>query len=373
MSILPLLALLSASPVAAGVQETAPTQIARAFFEAAAEKNETRFAGLCLEEMERTDLVLIQTMYGLLTEAPFQVDYPADTLANGSRALAVFQVRSSIDAGNATPPSWLWIEQAEGGDWKVARIEQDKRYSREWLYETPKVGLAASPAAAAQTIFDAMQAGDRLAAERASSDCAWEGTSDGLAALYQTTRDVGLRFRLAEPRVEGSRAVIPFGLDYGGTVKTDTLLMVEKRGEGWIATGFDTDQELANAYLAGKVAGTRTPASPFDCVEGLAAAINGRQPVRLRNLCTAQFRASHPGISGYLSLAARGGQVVLPRGGLETAGSRGVARMQVQLGGSGSTRNILWLIEKRPEGWRMIGETEVPDRASAFLAPAEPR
>lgn len=373
MSVLPLLTLLAASTVAHAGEEPAPAQTARAFFEAAANQNELAFAELCSPSMARTDLMLVQTLYGLLTEAPFEIDYPEPALLNGDRALAIFQMRSSIDAGNQTPPSWLWIEQDSGERWRVARIEQDLRYSREWLFETPKPGLATSPEAAAKTLFEAMEAGDRGAAERAASNLAWAGTADGLAALYQTTQDVGLRFRVAEPRVRDSRAVIPFGLDYGGEVKTDTLLFVERSGDGWIAAGFDTDGALAEQFLTGKVAGTRTHASPFDCVEGLVAAINNGQPVRLRNLCTPGFRSSHPGISGYLNLVARGGRVELPRGGLEIAGPRGVARMQVHMGGKGSTRNILWLIEDRPAGWRLIGETEVPDRASAFLEPATPR
>ena len=370
--ILPLLSTLVLAP-APPTGSDAIKEAANAFFVAAESQDDEAFVRTFAKHVSAADQALLMSMYEVLGAAPFKIDYPAPAIVNGHRALATFQVSSALDLGNPTPPSWLWLEEDDTDRWVIARLDRDHRYSREWLYETPKSGLAPDAHAAAKNLFDAMQAGARRKAERACSDVAWGDATNGLAVLYQTTQDVGLRFRTQEPTEVGDRAVIAFGLDYGGEVRTDTFLMVERRGKGWIATGFDTSESHTQAFLRFEVDATRTPTSPYKCVEGLIASINGCRPVRLRKLSTSTFQSEPQVISGYANLVARGGSVSLPRGGLELNGTRGVARIQVHHGRSASSKNTLWLLELRPEGWRLVGETEVPDRADNFLVAVEPR
>ncbi|MGK0218933.1 MAG: hypothetical protein ACI9HE_002430, partial [Planctomycetota bacterium] len=42
--------------------------------------------------------------------------------------------------------------------------------------------------------------------------------------------------------------------------------------------------------------------------------------------------------------------------------------------GNANAENVVWLLERTPAGWRLVEETEIPDRAEAFLvSPAVPR
>lgn len=350
---------------------------ASAFFEAARTQDAEAFKAHCSQESKRSERVLLDTFFEVLGSAPFEVSFPEAPLVNAGRALACFQVSSPLDSGAAAPACWLWLEQQAPVGWVVLRLDGDQRYSREWLYETPKPGLCTGPHAASLTLFDALHAGDLGAAERACSDLAWAGTVGGLITLYQATQDMGLRFGVQTAEIQGTRALVPFGLDNGprdgSEFKADSLLLLELRGTGWIATGFDRDAEHGQAFLRGEVAAIEDPASPFLCAERLAASINSDRPVRLRRLCSTAFRESEQGLLRYERLAESGGSVELPRTGMEIRGQRCIVRVQLRAVGTAKAENTLWLLERTPQGWRLVGETDVAGRAEAFLvSPAAP-
>ena len=377
MRLLALIPLILVQPAPSSDLETIGER-ATAFFEAArAHDSEAFDAGRC-KDSRRSDRVLLETFYEVLGSGPFEVSYPEPPLVNGQRALAAFQVSSSLDTGAAAPESWLWLEQQATSGWTILRLDSDQRYSREWLFETHKPGLASDPAAAGLALFDAMHTGNPTAAERACSDLAWAGTDGGLQTLYEATQDMGLRFGVHAPEVQGTRALVPFGLDYGSSdgvdFKADSLLLLELRGSGWIATGFNRDTDRAQLFLRGEVAAIEDPASPFLCAERLMDAINRDQPMRIRHLSGGDFRHSAQGLLRYERLAESGGSVELPRTGMELSGERCSVRVQLRAAGNAKAENRLWLLERTHAGWRLVGETERPDRANAFLSsPAEPR
>lgn len=360
----------------------AVTESTAAFFEAARTQDAEAFDGQRTQDARRSDRVLLDTFYDVLGSGSFEVSYPESPLVNGARAIAAFKVSSSLDSGAAAPTSWLWLEQQAPNGWAVQRLDSDQRYSREWLYETGKDGLAADPAAASVALFEAMHAGDALAAERACSDLAWAGTDDGLETLYQAAQDMGLRFGVQPAEVQDARALIPFGLDFGldvaldvgGELKADSVLLLEQHGSGWIATGFGRDTEHAQDFLQGHVAAIEDPASPFLCAERLVAAINAARSVRMRHLCGTAFREGGLGLARYERLVESGGSIELPRTGMEVSGERCSVRVQLRAAGNANAENVVWLLERTPAGWRLVEETEIPDRAEAFLvSPAVPR
>ena len=366
MSVLPILPLLLIAPVSTG-DEAAVEQATQSFFATAAKQQDEAFLAACVSDLSRSELVLLNTFYEVLGLAPFEVLYPEAPYVNQGRALAAFQVKSPLDT-SAPSTSWLWFEQSEAGAWLVRRLDPDGDYSREWLFEEGKPGVAAEPAAAANLLLQAMQQGDRRQAERASSYMAWSGTGDGFAALHQTARDVGLRFRSEPAEVREDRAIVPFGLDFPGSPPVDSLMLLERREGGWLATGLERERQQAEAFLRGEVSAIEDPTSPFLCVERILAAIQEDRPVRLRRLASPAFRDAQPGIGRYMELASRGGSVSLPRGGLEVANERAVARVQVRANGERTSTNVLWLLARIPDGWRLVEETEIPDRAESYLA-----
>lgn len=373
MRLLALLPLVLVQPIPSSDLE-AVSRSTSAFFEAARTQDAEAFAAQCSAAPKRSEHVLLDTFYDVLGSATFEVVFPEPPLVNGARALACFQVSSSRDSGAGAAASWLWLEKQAPAGWVAQRLDSNQRYSREWLYETHKPGLCVDPSAASQALFDAMHAGDRDASERACADLAWAGTNDGLITLYQATQDMGLRFRMQPPEIEDTRALVPFGLDDGSEFKADSLLLLELRGSGWIATGFDRDADHGQAFLRGEVAAIEDPSSPFLCAERLVTAINEDRPVRMRRLCGTAFREDGLGLVRYERLADSGGSVQLPRTGMELSGERCSVRVQLRSAGNAKAENTLWLLEHTPAGWRLVGETDVPGRAEAFLmSPAEPR
>ncbi len=312
------------------------------------------------------DIVELGTLFELLSEMPFKMKVLDKELRNQNRAVVCVSLKSHLDVEGAR--FWFWLQAQEGSDLKLFGVHSDRRYSREWLFQTPKLGSAKSPLDAANTLFGAMQNGDERAAESHASDLAWRADGGDLENLFQTARTTGLGFVVERPKQNGERALVSFGLHLDGNQAGAATLYLEKRGPGWIATGFGDDTEHARKFLAGKAAGTVWPKSPFDAYQLFFQALDKEQVIRMQSLSAPSYwgkenGAAHWKALGKLRLKAE----AAPNSVIAKAG-RASARIDF-IGKNGKAERseyCLWL--STPSGWRVVDATSDVAEAEIFVS-----
>ncbi|HPF12890.1 MAG: hypothetical protein H6827_06915 [Planctomycetes bacterium] len=357
---------LSFLPQVAADSEPLPPCV-QAFFDGAQQKQADALTGLLAPGGQVGEL---ETLYQLLLEVPFRYECIEQGLQNQDRALVCMKVRSQLDQEGSA--FWFWLVGSDQNA-KLFGVVGDDRYSREWLYETPKEGLSSSPEAAAKSLFLAMQEGNAKAAERAASDLAWRKQGGDLESLFQTARTSGLGFVTEQPVVRGARSVVGFGFEFNGQRQGTAHLYVEKRGSGWIATGFDDSAEHAEAFLRGDKAGTVWPKSPFEAYEGFVAALSARQTVRLAALSQPGYAGSEAFGEAWLPQTLQRLKPVPVSSSVRFQEGRGVGRIDYAPKGGKPTRSVYCLLAATPEGWRVVGHAASEAEVESHLSGQPPK
>ena len=332
------------------------------FFAAARDRKHESLPALLDPDCQPGEL---STLFQLLTEKPFKTKLIASELKNGERAIACVSIQSHLDPEGAE--FWFWLRTENGGALRIYGVHSERRYSREWLFQTPKQGLGETPLSAANTLFDAMQNGQELLAESYASDLAWRKAGGDLENLFQTARTTGMGFVAEKPTQRKNRALIHFGLELDGKRAAQATLFLEKRGAGWLATGLGDDPQHAQDFLGGKAAATIWPKSPFDATQGFFEAFEVGQTVRLAALSESGYWQDSGGQSHWRRLAKLRQKPQNERDSVSVEADRAIARIDFVGQSSRIERSEYCLWRETSVGWRMVGTTVDESEAQAFL------
>ena len=335
------------------------------FIDGARARDADRLVAVLTPAAEITEL---HTLFELLGQAPFEFTERPVPFPNGPRALACVSVLSHGD--NQLSEFWFWLE-GEGAGQRIHSVLGDARYSRDWLYQTPKRGLAATPLEAATTLFHAMSNGDERLAERCASDVAWRADAGDLRSLFVTAHTTGLGFVTEPPVVRKDRAAITFGFEIKGQRQGEATLYLERRGRGWIATGFSNDENHTAVFLSGQVAGTVWPKSPFDAYQLFGQALQKKHWISMGSVCTLEYWDEALGRRDWMAFDRARKPFALDNKSVRIDGQRAVGTLEM-VNPKGKQREPVyaWLADT-PAGWRIIGHSQDLDATEQYLSAVE--
>ena len=314
------------------------------------------------------DISELHTLFELLGQAPFEFTERPVPFANGPRELACVSVLSHGD--NQLSEFWFWLE-GQGSAQRIHSVNGDARYSRDWLYQTPKRGLAPTPLKAATTLFGAMSTGDERLAERSASDIAWRDSAGDMHSLFVTAHTTGLGFVTEEPETHGDRSAITFGFEIKGERQGEATLYVERRGRGWIATGFGGDADHTAKFLKGETAATIWPKSPFDAYQEFGLALLANRWIRMGALSAPEYWIDDLGRRDWKAFNRDRKRFVLDPKSVRVEGERAIGTIEQRTAKSRESERIYAWLRSTPEGWRIIGHSQDLEESENYLNAVE--
>jgi len=340
--------------------ETVLPPVVERFMESARSRKVDSLVPLLAPDAEITEL---HTLFELLGQAPFELEAQAAPWPNGDRALARMWVTSHLDKQRSE--FWFWLK-GKGEQQRLYQVHGDPRWSRDWLYEKPKEGTAPTPKLAAENLFQAMRSGAEEQAESLTADLAWRPNGGDLHSLFITAHTTGLGFVVETPRTIEDRSAVTFGFEIEGKRQGQATLYVEKRGSGWIATGFDRDADHTRLFLKGERSATIWPKSPFDAYAEFTGALTTRNWIRMGSVSSATYWHENAGLAEWRSRARSRAILSADSQSVRVQGNRAFGWIQSN---AKNAEPVYCLMSQTAGGWRITGHCSEEEQAQAFLNP----
>ncbi|MEZ6019460.1 MAG: hypothetical protein R3F17_04960, partial [Planctomycetota bacterium] len=210
-------------------------------------------------------------------------------------------------------------------------------------------------------LLAAMSSGDQRTAQACSSYLAWRKDGGDLQALFETAHTTGLGFVVEVPKVSGDRAAVTFGFEISGKRQGEATLYLEKRGAGWLATGYGNDTSHTQAFLRGEIAATVWPRSAFDTYRLFVEALEKNQPVRMAALADPTWWSTDS-TEWLAPLRKRDKPKPQPKS-VRVEGLRAIAEVQWNK----STPPRWCHFRLTAEGWRLVGHSTDAKAAESWL------